>query len=74
MRRQGPKERRHRYSKLVPVADSCWRVRGGRAGGLILAHNVQYASDYLELVTANAALDTVRLTQASGLSATLKKR
>ena len=52
-------------NKLLPLV---------RPGGLILAHNVQQASGYLRLVTANAELDTVRLTQASGLSATLRKR
>ncbi len=45
-----------------------------RPGGLMLAHNVEYAPEYTKRVTADAALDTVRLTQASGLSATLKKR
>ncbi len=44
-----------------------------RPGGLILAHNVEYAPQYLSQLRASAELDTVRLTQASGLSATLKK-
>lgn len=45
-----------------------------RPGGLILAHNVQYAPEYLARVGAAAGLETVRLTRASGLSATMKKR
>ena len=45
-----------------------------RPGGLILAHNVDMAPEYLQRVAANPDLDTVRLTQGSGLSVTLKKR
>lgn len=52
-------------NKLLPLV---------RPGGLILAHNVQHASGYLQQVTTNAELDTIRLTQASGLSATLRRR
>jgi caffeoyl-CoA O-methyltransferase len=44
-----------------------------RPGGLILAHNAQYAPKFLDRVRSAAGLETVRLTQASGLSATLKK-
>jgi predicted O-methyltransferase YrrM len=45
-----------------------------RPGGLILAHNVASAPEYLEAVAANPELETIQLTQGSGLSATLKKR
>jgi caffeoyl-CoA O-methyltransferase len=45
-----------------------------RPGGLILAHNVSSAPEFLRRVDADPSLETVRLTQASGLSATLKRR
>ncbi len=45
-----------------------------RPGGLILAHNVESAPDYLEAVTANAAYETVLYREGEGLSVTLKKR
>lgn len=45
-----------------------------RPGGLILAHNVSAAPDYMRRVTTDPRLDTIRLTHASGLSASLKKR
>jgi len=45
-----------------------------RPGGLILAHNVNQASDYYELVTQNPALDTVLFTQGGGMAITLRKR
>ncbi len=45
-----------------------------RPGGLILAHNVEDAPAYVERVAADSTLDTVALTQGSGLSATLRKR
>jgi predicted O-methyltransferase YrrM len=45
-----------------------------RPGGIVLAHNIQPAPEFLSRVTADPSLDTVRLTQASGLSARLKKR
>ncbi len=51
--------------KLLPL------VRGG---GLILAHNVDMAGDYLQRVTRDAALDTIFYMQGGGLSITLKKR
>ena len=52
-------------NKLLPLV---------RPGGLILAHNVDDAPDYLSRVAADPQLDTVRLTQGSGLSVPLKKR
>ncbi len=45
-----------------------------RPGGLILAHNLSMAPEYLQAVAANPELETVLLTPGSGLSATLKKR
>ncbi len=51
--------------KLLPL------VRGG---GLILAHNVNMADDYVRRVTRDAALDTIFYMQGGGLSITLKKR
>ena len=45
-----------------------------RPGGLILAHNVSKAPEYIQAVASNPELETVQLTQGSGLSATLKKR
>ena len=45
-----------------------------RPGGMILAHNVSTAPAYLQAVAANPELETIHLTQGSGLSATLKKR
>lgn len=45
-----------------------------RPGGLVLAHNVERAPGYVARVASDKALDTVALTQGSGLSATLKKR
>jgi len=45
-----------------------------RPGGLILAHNVERAPEFIQRVAADPQLDTVLLTQGSGLSATLKKR
>ena len=45
-----------------------------RPGGLILAHNVEMASDYVEAVTTNPALDTVFYMDGAGLGVTLKKR
>ncbi len=52
-------------NKLLPLV---------RPGGLILAHNVTRTPDYMLRVTTDPALDTVALTQGSGLSVTLKKR
>jgi predicted O-methyltransferase YrrM len=45
-----------------------------RPGGLIAAHNMGRASGYVEFLSANPGLDTVLLTQGSGLALTLKKR
>ncbi len=52
-------------NKLLPLV---------RAGGLILAHNVQSAPDYLKAVTSNPELETVFAGDGGGLSITLKKR
>lgn len=51
--------------KLLPLV---------RPGGLILAHNVDMADDYVRRVTSDPNLDTVFYTQGGGLSITLKKR
>ncbi len=45
-----------------------------KPGGVILAHNIRQAPDYLQYVAANPDLETVLLVQSSGLTATLKKR
>ena len=45
-----------------------------RAGGLILAHNIDMAPDYVRAVTTNPALETVFYRQGAGLGITLKKR
>ena len=45
-----------------------------RPGGLILAHNVDMAPDYVMAVARNADLDTVFYTQGAGMGVTLKKR
>jgi predicted O-methyltransferase YrrM len=45
-----------------------------RPGGMILAHNISQAPEYLRAVAANPELETIHLTQGSGLVATLKKR
>ncbi|MBI4875551.1 MAG: class I SAM-dependent methyltransferase [Acidobacteria bacterium] len=45
-----------------------------RPGGLILAHNIDSAEDYLRAVNANPDLDTVLYRQGGGMSITLKKR
>jgi len=44
-----------------------------RRGGLILAHNTRYAPEYLRRVSTDPSLDTVLLTQSSGLAVTLKR-
>ncbi|MFB3779163.1 MAG: O-methyltransferase [Bryobacteraceae bacterium] len=44
-----------------------------RPGGLILAHNVGQAPEYISYVAASPDLDTVLLTRTSGMSATLKR-
>lgn len=43
-------------------------------GGVILAHNIRQAPDYLQYVAANPDLETLLLVSSSGLTATLKKR
>jgi len=45
-----------------------------RPGGLILAHNVDMAPDYVAAIARNADLDTVFYTQGAGMGVTLKKR
>ncbi len=52
-------------NKLLPLV---------RPGGLILAHNVSAAPDYLHRVTTDPQFDTVRLTEGSGLTVTVRKR
>lgn len=45
-----------------------------RPGGLILAHNVDMVPEYVKVVTANPALETVFYLQGNQLAVTLKKR
>jgi len=45
-----------------------------RPGGLILAHNVEMVPDYVRVVNANPALETVFYLQGNQLAITLKKR
>ena len=52
-------------NKLLPLV---------RPGGLILAHNVDDAPAYIRQVAADPQLDTVQLTQGSGLTVTVKRR
>jgi predicted O-methyltransferase YrrM len=52
-------------NKLLPLV---------RPGGLILAHNVDMAPDYVKAVTTNADLETIFYMQGAGLGVTLKKR
>jgi caffeoyl-CoA O-methyltransferase len=51
--------------KLLPLV---------RPGGLILAHNVDMAPDYVKGVTTHADLETIFYMQGAGLGVTLKKR
>jgi len=51
--------------KLLPLV---------RPGGLILAHNVDTAQDYVRAVTTNPELETVFAGDGGGLGITLKKR
>jgi predicted O-methyltransferase YrrM len=51
-------------NKLLPLV---------RPGGLILAHNVDTASDYVRAVTTNPELETVFAGDGGGLGVTLKK-
>jgi predicted O-methyltransferase YrrM len=52
-------------SRLLPLV---------RPGGLILAHNVDSAPEYIKAVTTNPDLETVFYMQGAGLGVTLKKR
>jgi caffeoyl-CoA O-methyltransferase len=52
-------------NKLLPLV---------RPGGLILAHNIEMAQDYVNAVTTSPDLDTVFYMQGGGLGITLKKR
>jgi len=52
-------------SRLLPLV---------RPGGLILAHNVDSAPEYVRAVTTNPDLETVFYMQGAGLGVTLKKR
>ena len=45
-----------------------------RSGGLILAHNIDMAPDYVHAVTTNPDLQTIFYMQGRGLGITLKKR
>lgn len=51
--------------KLLPLV---------RPGGLILAHNIDMAPDYVRAVTTNPDLQTIFYMQGRGLGVTLKKR
>ncbi len=52
-------------NKLLPLV---------RPGGLILAHNINMASEYVKTISSNPDLDTVFYMQGHGLGITLKKR
>ena len=52
-------------NKLLPLV---------RPGGLILAHNVDTADEYVRVVTGNPALETLFYMDGGGLGITLKKR
>jgi predicted O-methyltransferase YrrM len=52
-------------NKLLPLV---------RPGGLILAHNIETASDYVNAVAKNADLETIFYMQGGGLGVTVKKR
>src|SRR5690349_6438064 len=45
-----------------------------RPGGLILAHNVDMAPDYVKAVTTNPELETIFYMEGNALAVTLKKR
>ena len=45
-----------------------------RPGGLILAHNVDMAPDYVKAVTTNPDLETIFYMEGNALGVTLKKR
>jgi len=53
------------FNKLLPLV---------KPGGLILAHNVNSAPDYLRAVTTNTELETVFVGDGQDLGITLKKR
>ena len=53
------------FRKLLPLV---------RAGGLILAHNVNMVPDYMKVVTTDPNLETVLFMEGAGLAVTLKKR
>ena len=52
-------------NKLLPLV---------RPGGLIMAHNIDTAPDYLKMVSSNPALETLLYREGGGMSVTLKKR
>jgi predicted O-methyltransferase YrrM len=52
-------------NKLLPLV---------RSGGLILAHNIDSAPDYVKAITSSPGLETVFYMQGAGLGITLKKR
>ncbi len=52
-------------NKLLPLV---------RPGGLILAHNIESAADYVKAVSNNPDLETIFYMQGAGLGVTLKKR
>lgn len=52
-------------NKLLPLV---------RPGGLILAHNADMVPDYIKVVTADPALDTVFYMHGGGMAVSLKKR
>ena len=45
-----------------------------RPGGLILAHNLDMAPDYVKAVTTNPDLETIFYMEGNALGVTLKKR
>ena len=51
-------------NKLLPLV---------RPGGLILAHNVDMAPDYVKAVTTNVDMETIFYMEGGGLGVTLKK-
>src|SRR5574340_331873 len=51
--------------KMLPVV---------RPGGVLAAHNIDMAREYLDAVSSNPALDTILYMQGGGMGITLKKR
>ena len=45
-----------------------------RPGGLVLAHNIEMAPDYVRAVSGNPALETIFYMEGGGLGVTVKKR